>query len=105
MATSLVHLSDQNFQSSVGKGVVLVDCHATWCGPCRMIAPIIEKLAESLAGKIAVGKLDIDEAPITADTLQITSVPTLILFKDGQEKKRMVGVKDYDTLLKWIETV
>jgi thioredoxin 1 len=105
MADNLLYLDDNNFQETIAKGVTLVDFHATWCGPCRMIAPIVEQLAGSVKGKARVAKVDIDEASTVASSLQITSVPTLILFKDGQEVKRVVGVKDFDYLLNLVQSL
>ena len=98
------HLTDANFQQTTAKGLVLVDFHATWCGPCRMIAPIVEQLAEQLQGKVTVGKIDIDEAPQTASDLGITSVPTVILFKEGKAIQRVVGVKDLDFFLNLVNS-
>lgn len=96
MTENLVHLTDENFQQTIAKGITLVDFYATWCGPCRMIAPIVEQLAGIMQGKAKIAKLDIDQAQQTTNSLQITSVPTVILFKDGKEVKRVVGVKDLD---------
>jgi thioredoxin 1 len=104
MAQNIMHLTDGDFQTTIAKGVTLVDFYATWCGPCRMIAPIVEQLAGKLSGKASIAKLDIDEAPQTTGSLQITSVPTLILFKDGKEVKRVVGVKDLDYLLNLVNS-
>lgn len=104
MAQNIAHLTDENFQQTIAKGLTLVDFYATWCGPCRMIAPIVEQLAEKAAGKANVGKVDIDQAQQVTNSLQITSVPTLILFKDGKEVKRVVGVKDLDYLLNLINS-
>jgi thioredoxin 1 len=104
MAGNLPQLNDTNFQDTVAKGVTLVDFYATWCGPCRMLAPIVEQLAGQLDGKANVAKLDIDHAPQSTANLQITSVPTLIVFKDGKEVKRVVGVKDLDYLLNLVES-
>lgn len=101
---NLVHLSDENFQSEIASGVTLVDFHATWCGPCRMITPIVEQLAGMLQGKAKIAKVDIDQSQETTSALQITSVPTLILFKDGKEVKRVVGVKDLDYLLNLVQS-
>lgn len=98
MSDKLIHLTDENFQQTINEGLVLVDFYATWCGPCRMITPIIEELAGMVEGKARIGKLDIDQAQDITSSLQITSVPTLILFKDGKEAKRIVGVKDLDYL-------
>lgn len=91
-------LTDENFQQTISNGVTLIDFYATWCGPCRMITPIIEQLAGIVAGKANIAKLDIDQAQETTNTLQITSVPTLILFKNGKEEWRVVGVKDLEFL-------
>lgn len=91
-------LNQQNFNTSIAKGLTLVDFYATWCGPCRMIVPIIESLSKKLEGKVKIAKLDIDEAQDVASSLGITSIPTIILFKDGKEVARVVGVKDEDYL-------
>lgn len=104
MAENIVHLTDENFQQTIAKGVTLVDFYATWCGPCRMIAPIIEQLVGKVQGKAQIAKLDIDQAQQTTSSLQITSVPTLILFKDGKEVKRVVGVKDFDYLYNLVQS-
>lgn len=104
MPENLIHLTDANFKEETAKGLVLVDFHATWCGPCRTIAPVVEQLSNVVAGKAKIGKLDIDEAQDIAVDLQITQVPTLILFKDGKEVKRIQGVKDLDYLQKLVES-
>lgn len=104
MANHIPHLTDENFQQTIAKGITLVDFYATWCGPCRMIVPIIEQLAGKVEGKANIAKLDIDQAQQTTASLQITSVPTLILFKDGKEVKRVVGVKDLDYLLNLVNS-
>lgn len=104
MAENLPLLNDDSFQETIANGVTLVDFYATWCGPCRMIAPIVEKLAGMVQGKAKVAKLDIDQAQNTTSSLQITSVPTIILFKDGKEVKRVIGVKDLDYLLNLVQS-
>ena len=93
-------VDDENFSETIANGVVLVDFFAEWCGPCRMLAPILDALAEELNDKMVFAQIDVDQAPKTTTTFQITSVPTLILFKKGKEINRIVGLKDLETLKK-----
>lgn len=88
-----IEFTDGNFDTEVLKSSlpVLVDFWAIWCGPCRMISPIVEELAEEYAGKIRVGKVDVDSNPATAMRYGIRSIPTLLLFKDGQVVEQIVG--------------
>jgi thioredoxin 1 len=97
-------LNDTSFTTDVekGKGVVLVDFWATWCGPCKQIAPIVEQIATENEGKIKVGKLDVDENGATAMKYGVMSIPTLILFKDGQPVERMVGYQPKERLMQKI---
>lgn len=98
MAGNIKYLNDENFESTISKGVTLVDFYADWCGPCRMIAPLVEELATEMEGKATIAKLDIEQAQQTTTNFQVMSIPTLILFKDGKEFKRVVGVKDKASL-------
>jgi thioredoxin 1 len=105
MAEKIIEdLTDENFQQKISKGVTLVDFHAVWCAPCRMIAPIVEQLAEKMQGKARVAKLDVDKAQQTSSALQITNVPTLILFKDGKEVTRVLGIKSLNDLVHLIQS-
>ena len=105
MAHSVKYLNDENFNSEIANGVTLVDFYADWCGPCRMIAPIIEELATELNGKASIAKLDIENAQQTTSSFHVTSIPTIILFKNGQEVKRIVGLKDKETLKSMVESL
>lgn len=91
-----------NFKQEVLKSEkpVLVDFYADWCGPCQMMGPVIEKIAEELDGKAKVGKINVDENPDVAVEYNVMSIPTLIIFKEGKEVKRFVGVTDKEELLK-----
>jgi thioredoxin 1 len=84
-------LTLENFESTIAEGVTLVDFWAPWCGPCRMIAPVIEELAEDFEGKAKIAKVDTDEQGEVAQKYGIRSIPTLILFKDGEPVDQMVG--------------
>jgi thioredoxin 1 len=101
MAENITTLTDTNFNEEVKGSVepILVDFWAEWCGPCKMIAPILEELASTHAGKVRVGKLNVDDAPQTAQNFQVMSIPTLILFKDGEPQKRLVGARGKGQLL------
>lgn len=100
-----VVFTDDNFQSEVidSEGVVLVDFYATWCGPCKMTAPIIAELAEEYEGKCKIGKLDVDDNQETASKFKVQSIPTIIIFKDGEEVDRMVGFQNKESLKQNIE--
>ena len=79
-----------------GTGVVLVDFWASWCGPCRMVGPIIDQLAEEYAGKVTVGKVNVDEESALASEFAVVSIPTIIIFKDGKQVEKLVGVRSFD---------
>jgi thioredoxin 1 len=101
MAKPIV-VTDATFANDVEKstnGVVLVDFWATWCGPCKMIAPLVEQIANENEGKLTVGKLDVDANGNTAMKYGVMSIPTLILFKNGQPVERLVGYQPKERLL------
>lgn len=94
-------LNSENFESEVlnANEKVLVDFYADWCGPCKMMAPVIEELAEELQGKAKVGKINVDESTDIATQYDVMSIPTIIIFKNGKEVKRFIGVRDKQELL------
>ena len=96
-----IKLSTENFEKEVLKSEkpVLVDFYADWCGPCNAMAPVIEELAKELEGKVKVGKINVDENPDIAVEYNVMSIPTLIVFKNGKEEKRLVGLRNKEELI------
>ena len=97
-AATVEQIGDAAFDQAVADGVVLVDFWAPWCGPCRTQGPIVDQLAEQMSGKARFIKVNVDEAPQTARRFGIQSIPTLMVFKDGQKATQFVGVTDRDRL-------
>lgn len=88
---SVVTVTDDNFASVVGNGLVMVDFWAVWCGPCRVVAPTVEALASEYEGQVTVGKLDVDNNPRTASAFNVRSIPTILFFRDGKVVDTVIG--------------
>jgi len=99
-----VHVTDQTFEKAVLQYPlpILVDFWAPWCGPCKMVAPILNEIAEEQQGKVRVGKVNVDNQQALATKFKVRNIPTLVLLKNGKEVKRFVGVKSKKTLLEGI---
>ena len=105
-ADAPIEITDSNIEANVKKNKILVvDCWAPWCGPCRMIAPIIEELAKEFKGKVAFGKLNTDENMQVSMTYGIRSIPTLLYFKNGELANRTVGMMPKEMLAQQIKSL
>jgi thioredoxin 1 len=105
MAAGITNLTDQTFDEEIKSSnePVLVDFWAEWCGPCKMIGPTLEEISKDFAGRLKVAKLNVDDAQGTAQRYEVMSIPTLILFKDGEPRLRIVGAKGKGQLLQEID--
>ena len=103
MSDLVAHITDAEFQSTVAEGITLVDFWAPWCGPCRMIAPILDELAGELKDKARIVKINVDENPTVAGQFGVMSIPTLLLFKNGQKVDQKVGGQAKPQLKSFIE--
>lgn len=99
---NVIEVSDENFESTIENGVVLVDFWADWCAPCRMQGPILDEVAEELGGKATIAKINVDYNRKSAEKYSIMSIPTLILFKNGETVQHLLGVQSKETLLRYI---
>lgn len=100
---AIVQVQDQQFQDTVKDGVVLVDFWAPWCGPCKMIAPVLEQLSEKYGDKVTIAKVNVDDNPETASQYGVMSIPTLKLFKNGEVVQTAVGFRPLDDLASLLE--
>ncbi len=101
----ILKLNDKNFYSIISKGITLVDFWAAWCKPCVFLAPVINELAENYHGKVKVAKFDVEASKKIPSKLNIMNIPTVIIFKDGKELHRIIGVKPYNYYKKLLEKI
>jgi thioredoxin 2 len=101
----LVEAGGKNFEAAVEKAPipVLIDFWAPWCGPCRIVAPAVERLSEELAGRLKVAKLNTDDEPALGDRFRVRAIPTLVLMQDGRERDRVTGALNVNALRDWVE--
>lgn len=104
---AILHLDDRNLPAALAqsRGPVLVDFHATWCGPCRSLAPSLDALADETGEHLAVIKVDIDQAPVAANAFGVRSVPTLVLLDEGRIRDMRVGLQSLAQLRTWVASV
>lgn len=103
--SNIIYANETSFEKVIANGVTLVDFFATWCGPCKMLHPELEKLSDAYAGQAKIVKIDIDENRALASQYQIQSVPTILIFKDGQMIARQMGYQPYAKLSAWLNQV
>ncbi|RSL32220.1 thioredoxin [Salibacterium salarium] len=99
---AIVNVSDQSFAEETSEGVVLADFWATWCGPCKMIAPVLEEIDSEMGDQVKIAKLDVDENQETAGKYGVMSIPTLLMFKDGEVVEQIVGFQPKEQLVELI---
>ncbi len=102
----MIAINDSQFEQEVLKssGLVLVDFWAEWCGPCRQLTPILEEVSKNMDGKVKVCKMNVDEAPNTASSFEIRSIPTMFLFKNGEKIDTKVGFNSQATIEEWLNS-
>lgn len=99
----IITLTDTTMQQKISKGLILVDFWAAWCMPCKMIAPILNEIASEMNDKVTIGKLNVDENPKMAQKYGVRSIPTLIIFKNGREIERIIGVKNKSAIIQTLK--
>jgi thioredoxin 1 len=100
---AIVHATDQTFATETNEGLVLVDFWAPWCGPCRMIAPVLDEVDAEMGDKVKIAKINVDENPETAGKFGVMSIPTLLLFKNGEVVDKVIGYQPKDALVQMIQ--
>lgn len=105
MSGNLKDITSADFKDTIATGITLVDFWATWCGPCRMLTPVLEKISGQMGDKVSIVKVNVDEAQDLAADFGVQSIPTMILFKDGEQIDKKVGMQTEQNIISWIESV
>ncbi|EZH66786.1 MULTISPECIES: thioredoxin [Geomicrobium] len=100
---AIVNVTDQDFAEQTSQGVVLADFWAPWCGPCKMIAPVLEEIDGEMGDKVKIAKLDVDDNKETAGKFGVMSIPTLMVFKDGEQVEQVVGFQPKEALVELLQ--
>ncbi|MBB6448300.1 thioredoxin 1 [Geomicrobium halophilum] len=100
---AIKNVTDQDFDQVTSEGVVLADFWATWCGPCKMVAPVLEEVDSEMGDKVTIAKIDVDENKETAGKFGVMSIPTLLVFKDGEQVEQVVGFQPKEALVELLE--
>lgn len=101
--SKVAHLDESNFEQKTSTGIALIDFWAPWCGPCKMLGPILEEVAEELGSKVLVAKVNVDDSPTLAQKFSVMSIPAIFVMKDGKQVNQMIGLQDKAALLKAIK--
>lgn len=99
---SIVNITDDTFKNEISNGLVLVDFWAPWCGPCKMIAPVLEEINEEMGNQVKIAKLNVDDNQVTTGEFGVMSIPTLLLFKDGEVVEKVIGFQPKENLVEVI---
>ncbi|MCM3601250.1 thioredoxin [Robertmurraya korlensis] len=99
---SIVKITDDTFKNEISNGLVLVDFWAPWCGPCKMIAPVLEEINEEMGNQVKIAKLNVDDNQVTTAEFGVMSIPTLLLFKDGEVVEKVIGFQPKENLVEVI---
>ncbi|AYA76181.1 thioredoxin [Bacillus sp. Y1] len=99
---SIVNITDDTFKNEISNGLVLVDFWAPWCGPCKMIAPVLEEINEEMGDQVKIAKLNVDDNQVTTGEFGVMSIPTLLLFKDGEVVEKVIGFQPKENLVEVI---
>ncbi|HJO93696.1 MAG TPA: thioredoxin [Victivallales bacterium] len=103
--SEIAHLNDSNFEEKTAEGITLIDFWAPWCGPCKMLGPILDEIAEEIGDKALIAKVNVDDSPGIAQKFSVRSIPAIFIMKDGVQVKQFIGVQKKQALISALEEV